>query len=298
MTKALVPAADLPGVRDYRAAVAAVAKCTTIPQAEALHDQAAGLAAYAYRARDTELLILAQEVRLRAAVKVGEMVLQIAPATAAGRGRYRLPSTGLTKKAVLAEAGLSEGRAGALAELAGGSTDANRQAAARTAGESFLAECRARRSPASLAKLRHAVRQALGDPPPEPRHRPITPAAPAKRQRPNAPTPAPASPGGPPMPPTLASATPTARPGADVAPALPGLPELVRLIARMKPESLPAIIARVADPAALRVEAEQAERVVSTLCCLLASAAPRHATAEVAMIVGRSTPRHDRVQAA
>ncbi|HVC59898.1 MAG TPA: hypothetical protein VND19_05980, partial [Acetobacteraceae bacterium] len=169
---------------------------------------------------------------------------------------------------------------------AGGSTDASRQAGAKAAAERYFAACRERKAPPSFARLRRAVHAELGDPPP------------TKRQRPNAPTPAPASPGGPPMPPTLASATPTARPGADVAPALPGLPELVRLIARMKPESLPAIIARVADPAALRVEAEQAEQVISTWCCLLSSVAPRRATAEVAMIVGRSTPRHDRVQAA
>ena len=262
MSLALVPTvANVPALPAYVNALAAVEACASVDEAAELHDQAAAVAAYASRARDKRLLCLAQEIRLRAGLRLGVLISAIDRASPMGHGRFVLPNNGQPKAAILRAAQLTPSVAYRWQALSGG-TDTDRQSIAARTADAFFARCRQRGRPASMVKLRSTIlgtgeatrRRRRTTPPPAP-----TPPAPARMPLP--------------LPPR----------------SIPPMDESTRLIlairimARMDARRLPDLLARATTAnASLRLEAEAAERSLSQWIALLCVAAPRRAAACVA----------------
>ena len=240
-----------------------------------------------------ELTCWISEIRLRAGIRLGELIGQIDRAEAQGHGKYKLPGTGQTKAEALAEAGLNAGTAYALEALAGGDDPAAR-AQARDAAEGYFSRCRETRRPASQAALARAVR---GEPEPA-RSRPGRRARAAVADPADAPAAAPVAA----EPVTVAVAAPV--PSTVMPPpaptmqtvAVPPSPTVdpmvkmlaaVRLLARTRPETLRGFAVRAAeciDVAMLRSDAERAEQIISRWVTIMCVAAPRRTEAEAVAI--------------
>src|SRR3954471_19001574 len=113
----------------------AVAQCARIDEAAEMRDKAAALAAYARQRDDNELDVWMSEIRLRASIRIGELVRELETAQREGPpGNVRLPSGGKSKAGAIADAGLSTSSAHRYEELAGG-RDQRGMAAAKAAAE-------------------------------------------------------------------------------------------------------------------------------------------------------------------
>lgn len=146
----------------YEAMRVAVEQCALIDEAADLRDKAAALAAYARQRDDVNLEVWTQEIKLRASIRVGELVRDLDRATRGEgpAGSVALPSTGTTKSGAIEEAGISRSGAYRLQELAG-PKDENLKKAGRAAAEIYFAEARATKTPGTEAGLKAAVRDAV-----------------------------------------------------------------------------------------------------------------------------------------
>jgi hypothetical protein len=61
----------------YEQARVALAECARVDEAKDILDRAAALAAYARQRDDRELEVWVQEIKLRAAVRIGELAMEI-----------------------------------------------------------------------------------------------------------------------------------------------------------------------------------------------------------------------------
>ena len=131
----------------------------------------AALAAYARQRDDNELDAWMSEIRLRASIRIGELVRELEPAKTIRTKKaanVRLPAGRTSKTAAIADAGLSRSTANDYEKLAGG-RDKRGMAAAKAAAEAHFAQARAEQKPATMEGLRSAISDAvvttLGPPP-------------------------------------------------------------------------------------------------------------------------------------
>ena len=138
----------------------AVERCARIDEAAEIKDKAAALQAYARQRDDVDLEIWTSEIRLRASVRIGELVRELDKSAGGSNPAATLPAGGKSKQKTIAEAGLSRTQAYRYQELAG-PREANLQSAGKAAAEKYFAEARATKTPATEAGLRSAVTEAV-----------------------------------------------------------------------------------------------------------------------------------------
>lgn len=155
----------------------AVAACARIDEAAEMRDKAAALAAYARQRDDTELDVWMSEIRLRATIRIGELVRELDKAQGA-RTDIELRPSGGKKSEAIADAGLTRSTAHRYEELAGGREERG-IAAAKAAADAHFAQARQEQKPATMEGLRGAIKDAvvatLGPPPPRPKRPPVEP---------------------------------------------------------------------------------------------------------------------------
>lgn len=107
----------------YERARQEITECARIDEAAEMRDKAAAIAAYARQRNDVELEVWFSEIRLRASIRIGELVRGLETAEREGSpGTYRLPIDGKSKADAIADAGLSKTDAYRCQELAGSKT--------------------------------------------------------------------------------------------------------------------------------------------------------------------------------
>ena len=154
------------GLIQYEAMRVAVEKCARIDEARDLHDKAAALQAYARQRDDKDLEVWVAEIKLRASVRIGEIVRELDVAKPGGanergeRGGSTVTQGGQSKSDAIAEAGLSRKTAYEYQELAGGREE-RAFAGAKAGMEVYFAKARAEQQPATMAGLKAAVREAV-----------------------------------------------------------------------------------------------------------------------------------------
>lgn len=160
MTTAIAPAPDasMGPLARYEAMRTALMQCASIDEAAEIHDEAAAVAAYARMRDDAHLEVWSQEIKLRASIRIGELVRAIE--TGQGGHAIRMPASGRTKSQTIAAAGLRPEQAYRWEKLAG-PKDANLQAAGKAGAERYLANARATQTPGTERGLREAVTSAV-----------------------------------------------------------------------------------------------------------------------------------------
>jgi N6-adenosine-specific RNA methylase IME4 len=141
----------------------AVEQCARIDEAAEIRDKAAALQAYARQRDDRDLDVWTSEIKLRASVRIGELVRELDKAQTIRNdesAEVRLPRGGKSKSEALSEAGLSKSTAHRYQELAG-PRDAILQTAGKAAAEVYFAKARADREPATMDGLKAAVTDAV-----------------------------------------------------------------------------------------------------------------------------------------
>ena len=132
-------------------------RCASIDEAADIKDRAAALQAYARQRDDRDLEVWMAEIKLRASVRIGELVRELETAEGfKGNQHEVLPDSGKKQKAIT-DAGLSPSTAYRYQELAG-TADERGMAAGHAAAEAYFATARAEREPATMEGLRGAVR--------------------------------------------------------------------------------------------------------------------------------------------
>jgi hypothetical protein len=169
-SRALVPQSFYDPVKDpttfYNRALAALETIPTLIEACAFNDDAATLTQLAKLHGDDELELRAAEIRVRAALKIGEISVELPTGHKVGpRDTVQLPSGGKLKAAVLAEAGISTSTAQRYEQLAGG-RNLEKRRAVKTVADSYLAACRERQEVASIDGLQSEIDLAFPPPPP------------------------------------------------------------------------------------------------------------------------------------
>jgi hypothetical protein len=150
----------------------AVETCARIDEAAEMRDKAAALAAYARQRDDRDLEVWMQEIKLRASVRIGELVRELESHQGArtDTSADRVAEV-VTKEHAVRDAGLSPSTARSYQELAG-PRDQQAQKAGKAAAEVYFAKARATKTPATMDGLRGAVKDAvhatIGPPPPRP----------------------------------------------------------------------------------------------------------------------------------
>ena len=139
----------------------AVEQCARIDEAADLRDKAAALQAYARQRDDRDLDVWMSEIKLRASVRIGELVRELdkaqpGPAAEIGDSTVAQPS----KLDAVAAAGLTPRTAQRYQELAG-PREEQAQKAAHAGAENYFAAARASRTPATMEGLRGAVKDAV-----------------------------------------------------------------------------------------------------------------------------------------
>ncbi len=143
----------------YEAMRVAVEQCARIDEAADIRDKAAALAAYARQRDDAELAVWTQEIKLRASVRIGELVRELDTQERA-RTDLHDSTVGQTKTEAVEAAGLTPRTAQRYQELAG-PREEQAHKAAHTAAELHYAQARADKRPATMEGLRAAVKQAV-----------------------------------------------------------------------------------------------------------------------------------------
>jgi hypothetical protein len=139
----------------------AVEQCARIDEASDLRDKAAALQAYARQRDDRDLDVWMAEIKLRASVRIGELVRELDTAQKVGQGsEVQLPSGGKSKAEAISEAGLTKSDAYRYQDLAG-PKDQQAQTAGKAAAEVYFAQARATKNPATMDGLRGAVKDAV-----------------------------------------------------------------------------------------------------------------------------------------
>lgn len=128
----------------------AVESCARIDEAAEIKDKAAALQAYARQRDDADLEVWTAEIKLRASVRIGELVRELDTAEHAGPGKYELPRDGKLKADAIAEAGLSKSEAYRFQELAGPRNE-QAQTAGKAAAEHYFASARAEKRQCAVA---------------------------------------------------------------------------------------------------------------------------------------------------
>jgi hypothetical protein len=145
----------------------AVAQCATIDAAAEIKETAAALEAYARQHHDKQLAAWTAEIRLRASIRIGELVQKLAT-TKTGGSKVR--SDDAPKIAAAASAVFPRRTAYQYEQLAG-AKDARCRAAGQAAAEHYFAKAKAEGRRPKLKELRAAIRGAvdptLSPPPPK-----------------------------------------------------------------------------------------------------------------------------------
>ncbi len=154
------------------------------PHAADIKDKAAALQAYARQRDDRGLEVWTSEIKLRASVRIGELVREL-DSHQGERTDLAEPdaepsdsTVQKSKEDAIADAGLNPRTARRYQELAGPKEE-QAQAAGKAAAENYFAKARAERNPATMDGLRGAVRDAvqatLGPPQERPKPKPVEP---------------------------------------------------------------------------------------------------------------------------
>ncbi len=140
----------------------AVEQCARIDEAADIRDKASALQAYARQRDDRDLDVWFAEIKLRANVRIGELVreLETAERGAGPAGSVALPSGGKSKAEAIADAGLSKSEAYRAQELAG-PREERAQKAGKAAAEVYFAKARATKVPGTMEGLKQAVTGAV-----------------------------------------------------------------------------------------------------------------------------------------
>ena len=161
----------------------AVERCARIDEAADIRDKATALQAYARQRDDRELDVWTSEIKLRASVRIGELVREL-DSHQGERTDKELNDSSVAKSKLqdIKEAGLTPRTAQRYQELAG-PKDEQAQAAGKAAAENYFAKARADRQPATMDGLKGAIKDAvhatIGFPPRRPKPKPVEPAEPA-----------------------------------------------------------------------------------------------------------------------
>lgn len=145
----------------YEAMRIAVEQCARIDEAAEIKDQAKLLEAYARQRDDRELEVWMAEIKLRASIRIGELVQELERERGARTDLEHCASDGTKSKAdAIRDAGLSTRTAYRYEQLAG-SRDSQAQIAGKAAAECYFAAARADREPATMDGLRSAIKGAI-----------------------------------------------------------------------------------------------------------------------------------------
>ncbi len=114
----------------------AVERCARIDEAADLRDKAAALQAYARQRDDRDLDVWTSEIKLRANVRIGELVRELDRSAGGANPSATLPIGGKSKSGAIAEAGLSRSEAYRAQELAGPREEQAQKAGDKSRGAS------------------------------------------------------------------------------------------------------------------------------------------------------------------
>ena len=160
----------------------AVERCARIDEAADIKDKAAALQAYARQRDDRHLEVWTSEIKLRASVRIGELVRELerappGPSPEIDDSAVAQPS----KLDAIQSAGLNPRTAQRYQELAGPKEE-QAQAAGKAAAENYFAKARADQQPATMDGLKGAIKDAvhatLGPSPKRPKPKQVEPAEP------------------------------------------------------------------------------------------------------------------------
>lgn len=143
----------------------AVEQCARIDEAAEIRDKSAALQAYARQREDRDLEVWTAEIKLRASVRVGELVRDLDRAQHGGangalKGGSKVRASGLSKDVTIEDAGLSRTSAYAYQQIAG-PRDEQAQKAGHAAAELYYAKARSMQEPATMEGLREVVQDAV-----------------------------------------------------------------------------------------------------------------------------------------
>ena len=141
----------------YESMRKAVAQCATIDAAAEIKETAAALEAYARQRHDKQLAAWTAEIKLRASIRIGELVQRLATTKTGGP---KVRSDNASTMAAAARAGFPRRTAYQYEQLAG-SRDARSRAAGKAAAEHYFAKTKAEGKRPKLKELRAAIRGAV-----------------------------------------------------------------------------------------------------------------------------------------
>jgi hypothetical protein len=141
----------------YESMRKAVAQCATIDAAAEIKETAAALEAYARQHHDKQLAAWTAEIKLRASIRIGELVQRLATAKTGGP---KVRSYNTSRIAAAARAAFPRRTAYQYEQLAG-SKDARSRAAGKDAAEHYFAKAKAEGKRPKLKELRAAMRGAV-----------------------------------------------------------------------------------------------------------------------------------------
>ena len=148
---------------NYEEARKALALCASIDEAKDISDKSEALRAYAKMSKDTELEVYASTIKMRAQVKLGELIAAIPKAAPF----HRSDAGTMTKTEALTEAGISKTTAHAYEQAA---------KVPESVIESYITESTEARKPVKLADI--VKKEPKPKAPPEPRTIEIKPTPP------------------------------------------------------------------------------------------------------------------------
>jgi len=141
----------------YESMRKAVAQCATIDAAAEIKETAAALEAYARQHHDKQLAAWTAEIKLRASIRIGELVRRLAKAKTGGA---EVRSDSASKIAAAARAGFPRRTAYQYEQLAGAKDERGR-AAGKAAAEHYFAKAKAEGKLPRMKELRSAIRGAV-----------------------------------------------------------------------------------------------------------------------------------------
>ena len=140
----------------------AVEQCARIDEAAEIRDKASALQAYARQRDDRDLDVWFAEIKLRANVRIGELVreLDAAPGSRTDLTSASQQAEVQTKEAAVRAAGIAPSTARNYQELAG-PREERAQKAGKAAAEVYFAKARATKIPGTMEGLKQAVTGAV-----------------------------------------------------------------------------------------------------------------------------------------
>lgn len=144
----------------YERMCLAIAQCAAVDEASGIKDKAEQLQAYARVRDNSEAERQFAEIKLRAAIRIGEISRELEKAEPNHGHGAGLPISGKTKEQALAEAGISTSTAQRYEELTGGREEQVQKVAFKAA-EHYFAGQKASQELPTMGGLSTAVRSAL-----------------------------------------------------------------------------------------------------------------------------------------